>query len=71
MAIYGPKIPWGIATIRDVDVFTGTDLGKYLRRRSRMRGLPRLSKEQVQAIYDAASSVLPDVGPTRTFTPVG
>jgi hypothetical protein len=71
MAIYGPKVPWGIATIKDVDVFTGTDLGKYLRRRSRMRDLPRLSKEQVQAIYDAASSVLPDVGPTRTFTPVG
>jgi hypothetical protein len=71
MAIYGPKIPWDIATIKDVDVFTGTALGKYLKRRSRMRGLPRLSKEQVQAIYDAASSVLPDVGPTRTFTPVG
>jgi nuclease-like protein len=71
MAIYGPKIPWDIATIKDVDVFTGTALGKYLKRRGRMRGLPRLSKEQVQAIYDAASSVLPDVGPTRTFTPVG
>jgi len=71
MAIYGPKVPWGIATIRDVDVFTGTDLGKYLRRRGRMRDLPRLSREQVQAIYDAASSVLPDVGPARTFTPVG
>jgi hypothetical protein len=71
MAIYGPKIPWDIATIRDVDVFTGTALGKYLKRRGRMRGLPRLSKEQVQAVYDAAASVLPDVGPTRTFTPVG
>jgi Nuclease-related domain len=71
MAIYGPKVPWGIAMIRDVDVFTGTDLGKYLRRRGRMRGLPRLSQEQVQAVYDAASSVLPDVGPARTFTPVG
>lgn len=71
MAIYGPKVPWGIATIRDVDVFTGTDLGKYLRRRGRMRDLPRLSREQVQAIYNAASSVLPDVGPARTFTPVG
>ncbi|HET6185911.1 MAG TPA: nuclease-related domain-containing protein [Trebonia sp.] len=71
MAIYGPKIPWDIATIKDVDVFTGTALGKYLKRRGRMRGLPRLSKEQVQAIYDSASSVLPDVGPARTFTPVG
>ena len=71
MAIYGPKIPWGIATIRNVDVFTGTDLGRYLRRRGRMRGLPRLSKEQVQVVYDAASNVLPDVAPARTFTPVG
>jgi Nuclease-related domain len=71
MAIYGPKVPWGIATIRDVDVFTGTDLGKYLKRRGRMRDLPRLTREQVQAIYDAASTVLPDVAPTRTFTPVG
>ena len=71
MAIYGPKIPWDIATIKDVDVFTGTALGKYLKRRGRMRDLPRLSKEQVQAIYDSASSVLPDVGPARTFTPVG
>ena len=52
-------------------MFTGTALGKYLKRRGRMRDLPRLSKEQVQAIYDAASSVLPDVGPARTFTPVG
>jgi hypothetical protein len=40
-------------------------------RRPAVRDLPRLSKEQVQAIYDAASSVLPDVGPARTFTPVG
>ena len=71
MAIYGPKIPWGIATIRDVDVFTGTDLGKYLRRRSRDRTLPRLTREQVEAIRNAATSVLPDVAPTRTFTPVG
>ena len=71
MAIYGPKIPWDIATIKDVDVFTGAALGKYLRRRGRMRGLPRLSREQVQAVYDAASSVLPDVAPARTFTPVG
>jgi hypothetical protein len=71
MAIYGPKVPWGIATIRDVDVFTGTDLGKYLRRRGRMRGLPRMSRDQVQTVFNAARTVLPDVAPTRTFTPVG
>jgi Nuclease-related domain len=71
MAVYGPKIPWGIATIRDVDVFTGTDLGKYLRRRARKRDLPRLSRDQVEKVYKAASTVLPDVAPTRSFTPVG
>ena len=71
MAIYGPKVPWGFVPIRDVDVFTGNDLGKYLRRRGKMRGLPKLSREQVQTIYNAARTVLPDVAPTKTFTPVG
>lgn len=71
MAIYGPKIPWDIATIREVDVFTGTALVKYLKRRARMRGLPRLTREQVDAVYKAASTVLPDLGSARTFTPVG
>jgi hypothetical protein len=71
VAIYGPKIPWDIATIRDVDVFTGTALGKYLKRRGRTKGLPRLTRDQVQALYKAASTVLPDVAPTRTVTPVG
>ena len=71
MAIYGPKVPWGFVPIRDVDVFTGNDLGKYLRRRGKMRGQPKLSREQVQTIYNAARTVLPDVAPTKTFTPVG
>ena len=71
MAIYGPKVPWHIATIRDVDVFTGTDLGKYLRRRGRMRDVSRLTRDQVQTVFNAARTVLPDVAPTRTFTPVG
>jgi Nuclease-related domain len=71
MAIYGPKVPWDIATIRDVDVFTGTALGKYLKRRGRMRDLPRLTRDQVQTVFNAAHTVLPDVAPTRTFTPVG
>jgi Nuclease-related domain len=71
VAIYGPKIPWDIATIRDVDVFTGTALVKYLRRRGRMRDVQRLSRDQVEKIYKVASTVLPDVAPTRTYTPVG
>jgi hypothetical protein len=71
MAVYGPKIPWDIATIRGVDVFSGPELRKYLKRRARTRGVPRLSREQVYRIYETAGSVLPDVAPTRSATPVG
>jgi hypothetical protein len=73
LAIYGPKIPWDIATIRDVDVFTGPALRKYLKRRGRMKdGVVRLTREEVRAIYDAASRTLPDVSASsRTYTPVG
>jgi Nuclease-related domain len=71
MAIYGPKIPWGFATIRDVDVFNGQALGKYLKSRARRRDVPRLTREQVEKVYATASTVLPDVAPTRAVTPVG
>ncbi len=71
MAVYGPRVPWDIATIRDVDVFSGPRLGAYLRRRARSKTVPRLTREQVQTIYAAASSVLPGVAPARTATPVG
>ncbi|HEX7161445.1 MAG TPA: nuclease-related domain-containing protein [Trebonia sp.] len=70
LAIYGPKIPWDIATIRNVDVFTGSALRKYLKRRSRMKeGVARLTREEVRTIYETASRMLPDV--TQTYTPVG
>ncbi len=62
LAIYGPKIPWDIATIRNVDVFTGPALRKYLKRRGRMKdGVVRLTREEVRTIYDTASRMLPDV----------
>jgi hypothetical protein len=78
MAVYGPQVPWTIATIREVDVFSGPQLRKYLRKRSRMKELPRLTPERVREIYDAAGTVLPGVAParpgaapTRSATPVG
>jgi uncharacterized membrane protein len=73
LAIYGPKIPWDIATIRGVDVFTGAALGKYLRRRGRLKdGVVKLTREEVRTIYDTATRLLPDVSAsTRTYTPVG
>jgi hypothetical protein len=70
LAIYGPKIPWDIATIRNVDVFTGSALRKYLKRRSRMReGVVRLTRDEVRTIYETAARMLPDVA--QTYSPVG
>ncbi len=73
LAIYGPKIPWDIATIRNVDVFTGPALRKYLKRRGRMKdGVVRLTGEEVRTIYETASRVLPDVtASSSAYTPVG
>jgi Nuclease-related domain len=72
LAIYGPRIPWDIATIRNVDVFSGPTLRKYLRRRARQRdGAPKLTREEVRTIYDTAARMLPEVAPTRTVAPVG
>jgi Nuclease-related domain len=70
LAIYGPKIPWDIATIRNVDVFTGPALRKYLKRRSRMKdGVVRLTREEARTIYETAARMLPDVA--QSYTPVG
>jgi Protein kinase domain/Nuclease-related domain len=61
LAIYGPKIEWDIATIRDVDVFSGPELRKYLKRRDRMKpGAAQLTREEIRTIYIAAVRVLPD-----------
>jgi hypothetical protein len=70
LAIYGPKIPWDIATIRNVDVFTGSALRKYLKRRSRMKdGVVQLTREEIRTIYETASRTLPDVA--QAYAPVG
>ncbi|HEX4834605.1 MAG TPA: nuclease-related domain-containing protein [Trebonia sp.] len=72
LAIYGPKIPWDIVVIREVDVFNGDRLSKYLKRRSRAREVARLSREEVARIYDAAEEVLPFGFASATeVTPVG
>jgi hypothetical protein len=78
MAVYGPKIPWDVATIRDVDVFSGPRLGKYFARRARKKELRQITPDEVHEIFEAAGTVLPDVAPTRrsvaatgSETPVG
>ncbi len=59
MAVYGPKIPWDVTTIRDVDVFSGPRLVKYLRRRARQSGQRPLSEAEVERIYKAAHQAFP------------
>jgi Nuclease-related domain len=54
MAVYGPKIPWDVAEIRDVDTFSGPRLRIYLRRRARRRDNSPLSKSEVERIDKAA-----------------
>jgi len=54
MAVYGPKIPWDVAEIRDVDVFSGPRLRKYLRRKARRRDAHPLSASEIERIDKAA-----------------
>ena len=71
LAIYGPRIPWDMTTIRNVDVFTGSALGKYLKARKRKDGVTRLTREEVRSIYDTAARLLPDVSTEGAYTRVG
>jgi hypothetical protein len=62
MAVYGPQIPWTVATIRDVDVFSGGRLRKYLRRNAGMKDRPKLGPAEIEQVYAAAARVLPLTG---------
>ena len=59
MAVYGPKIPWDVATIREVDVFSGPRLRKYLRRRARQGDVRPLTDDEIEQIYKAANKAFP------------
>ena len=54
MAVYGPKIPWDVAEIRDVDVFSGERLRSYLRRRARRRDNHPLNASEIERVDKAA-----------------
>jgi len=59
MAVYGPKVPWDVATIREVDVFSGPRLRKYLRRRARNGDVQPLTDEEIERIFKAANEAFP------------
>lgn len=59
MVIYGPTIPWGVATLRGVDVFGGRRIGKFFRRQKRITRGQRLDEHEISLIYEAAERALP------------
>ena len=68
MAVYGPTIRWDVMTIRDVDVFSGPRLRKYLRRRARQNGVRPLPAAEVERIYEAANQAFPHLNTGATAT---
>jgi len=66
MAVYGPKLHWDVVTIRDVDVFSGPRLRKYLRRRARQNGMRPLTAAEVERIYKAANQAFPHLNAEST-----
>lgn len=59
MVIYGPTIPWGIATLRGVDVFGGKKLRTFFRRHSRATRGQHLTGEEIDLLASAARQALP------------
>lgn len=59
MVIYGPTIPWIVASLNGVDVFAGKRVRKYFRRQARTRRAGQLDAEQVEDIHIAAAVALP------------
>jgi hypothetical protein len=59
MAIYGPTIPWIVATLDGVDVFGGRRVRKYFKRQTRTSRGRRLNAGQIEDIHVAAALALP------------
>ena len=59
LAVYGPKIMWDVAEIRDVDTFSGPRLRKYLRRRAKRRDAHLLRPSEIERIEKAAHVAFP------------
>jgi hypothetical protein len=59
MAIYGPTVPWTVATLDGVDVFAGGRVRKYFTRQTKLSRGSRLDSGQIEEIRDAAARALP------------
>lgn len=59
MVIYGPTVPWTVATLDGVDVFSGGRIRRYFARQTKISRGSRMDREQIQEIHDAAARILP------------
>ena len=59
MAIYGPRIPWTVASVDGVDVFGGRRVRKYFRRQKKASRGSRLDTRQIEGIRAGAARALP------------
>jgi hypothetical protein len=59
MVIYGPTVPWTVARIAGVDVFSGRRLRRYLRAQARASRAQRLDDAEIERIHAAAARALP------------
>ena len=59
MAIYGPRIPWTVASVDGVDVFGGRRVRKYFRRQKKASRGSRRDAGQIERIRAAAARALP------------
>ncbi len=59
MVIYGPPVPWSVAKLRGVDVFSGRSVVRYFASRTRVKGETGMNWEQVGEIVAAAERALP------------
>jgi Nuclease-related domain len=59
MVIYGPTVPWIVATLDGVDVFSGGRIRKYFARQTKISRDSRLDRRQVEEIHSAAQRILP------------
>jgi Nuclease-related domain len=62
MVIYGPTVPWGVATLRGVEVFSGKRVRKFFRSQNRATRGRHLDEHEIAMIYEAAERVLPAAG---------
>jgi len=59
MVIYGPRVPWAVARISGVDVFSGRRLRRYLRAQAKATRSRRLTDAEIERVHAAAALALP------------